>query len=626
MSEIIPNVVVSMPSQLFTMARSFKACTNGRIYIGKIDTDPTLPENQIQVYLERQDGAHIPCPQPIIINQAGYPVYAGQISKFVTVEGHSMAVYDSYGAQQFYFPNVLKYEPDRLRFALMEDEGANLIRWSDDTVGNIIDKINEKADELTKTGEILDMRISKLDSEIAYSNEYESLAEWASDNKKYKVFVEGSYDINETLNINREKLSTNGKVIINANFEGNAINLGKESIDLVGTTRAILPRGGRTIAVNSGLSLSTGDEIAIIDQDNGSYHKARDYYHKGEFFTVSDINGNKITTSNPSNDDYRSGCIIYKVKISKIKEVSGDFVIINKSNISETRGAAILIAQSFNSKLSNLKIDSVGYSSSLSIKNCKNLDSENINISNRAGTFSLSETDYAVVIANSERINLNGVFLSDRHSVAHGGFADGAMIVNRFCHHSGKFMTSGLGQVSAADFHANTESCSFSGYINGVSLGGHNNSITHSLIEVPISLKNLPAVLGAEMKSINHDISYNQIITNGNPDLILRGVVDFGGNAVSYDENSDFDGMLRLNNNFISCPESKTAVRIVNRGSLSSAVLNISNNFIINNSSSETSIRVQNLEGINFRAAIISGCIFTPNTKTDISGCDEIIM
>ncbi|HEC0308430.1 TPA: exo-alpha-sialidase [Escherichia coli] len=107
------NVVVSMPSQLFTMARSFKAVANGKIYIGKIDTDPVNPENQIQVYVENEDGSHVPVSQPIIINAAGYPVYNGQIAKFVTVQGHSMAVYDAYGSQQFYFPNVLKYDPDQ---------------------------------------------------------------------------------------------------------------------------------------------------------------------------------------------------------------------------------------------------------------------------------------------------------------------------------------------------------------------------------------------------------------------------------------------------------------------------------------------------------------------------------
>lgn len=121
MSDIIPNVVVSMPSQQFTLARKFQAASNGKIYIGKIDTDPTIPENQIQVYLENEDGSTIPVAQPLIINQAGYPVYNGQIAKFVTVEGHSMAVYDSYGAQQFYYPNVLKYDPDQFEVRLKSE-------------------------------------------------------------------------------------------------------------------------------------------------------------------------------------------------------------------------------------------------------------------------------------------------------------------------------------------------------------------------------------------------------------------------------------------------------------------------------------------------------------------------
>lgn len=115
------NVVVSMPSQLFTMARSFKAVANGKIYIGKIDTDPVNPENQIQVYVENEDGSYVPVSQPIIINAAGYPVYNGHIAKFVTVQGHSMAVYDAYGAQQFYFPNVLKYDPDQAYPRLIDD-------------------------------------------------------------------------------------------------------------------------------------------------------------------------------------------------------------------------------------------------------------------------------------------------------------------------------------------------------------------------------------------------------------------------------------------------------------------------------------------------------------------------
>lgn len=127
MSDITANVVVSMPSQLFTMARSFKAVANGKIYIGKIDTDPVNPENQIHVYVENEDGSHVPVSQPIIINAAGYPVYNGQIAKFVTVQGHSMAVYDAYGSQQFYFPNVLKYDPDQFKSLLSGTDGFSYI-------------------------------------------------------------------------------------------------------------------------------------------------------------------------------------------------------------------------------------------------------------------------------------------------------------------------------------------------------------------------------------------------------------------------------------------------------------------------------------------------------------------
>ncbi|EMY0636028.1 hypothetical protein AAIC24_001787, partial [Providencia rettgeri] len=124
--EMTPNVVISMPSKLFTLARKFQAASNGKIYIGKVDTDPTIPENQIPVYLENEDGSTTPVAQPLIINQAGFPVYNGQMGIFKTVGAHSMAVYDASGAQQFYFGNTINYESQTL-LDLQSPDGFKLI-------------------------------------------------------------------------------------------------------------------------------------------------------------------------------------------------------------------------------------------------------------------------------------------------------------------------------------------------------------------------------------------------------------------------------------------------------------------------------------------------------------------
>lgn len=123
----IPNVVVSAPSQLFTLPNSFAAIAGGSIYIGQIDTDPTVTANQIQVYVQNDDGSATAVSQPLIIGAGGYPEYNGTVAKFVTEEGQSMAILDANGVQQFYYPNILKYDPDQLILQLGSPDGFKLI-------------------------------------------------------------------------------------------------------------------------------------------------------------------------------------------------------------------------------------------------------------------------------------------------------------------------------------------------------------------------------------------------------------------------------------------------------------------------------------------------------------------
>lgn len=130
MPEINANVVISNPRPIFTASRSFRALPNGRVYIGKVDTDPSLPGNQIPVYVENEDGTLVQVYQPLLINAAGKIVYNGQIVKVVAQQGHSMAVYDAYGSLEDYIPDILGYDPDQFSKKLASNAGAGLIGTS----------------------------------------------------------------------------------------------------------------------------------------------------------------------------------------------------------------------------------------------------------------------------------------------------------------------------------------------------------------------------------------------------------------------------------------------------------------------------------------------------------------
>ncbi|MER3091578.1 phage tailspike protein [Salmonella enterica] len=144
MTDITANVVVSNPRPVFTESRSFKAVANGKIYIGQIDTDPVNPANQIPVYIENEDGSHVQIAQPLIINSAGKIVYNGQLVKIVTVQGHSMAIYDAYGSQVDYIANVLKYDPDQFRQELAEPDGSKKVGYKDSNVYDTLNKLELK--------------------------------------------------------------------------------------------------------------------------------------------------------------------------------------------------------------------------------------------------------------------------------------------------------------------------------------------------------------------------------------------------------------------------------------------------------------------------------------------------
>ena len=82
---------------------------NGKIYIGIVDGDPELPEDQIDVYAQEANGdMSPPLPQPIRTTIGGMPVYNG-FPVLLLINGqssYSILIKDDSGATKFYSPDA----------------------------------------------------------------------------------------------------------------------------------------------------------------------------------------------------------------------------------------------------------------------------------------------------------------------------------------------------------------------------------------------------------------------------------------------------------------------------------------------------------------------------------------
>lgn len=127
MSDISASIALTNPRPLFTDTRSFRALANGRVFVGIPDTDPTIPGNQIPVYIENEDGSHVQIQQPLIINSAGMIVYGGQVVKIVMTQNYSIAIYNQYNTLVDYVPDFFKGTPLLINNAFSEILAAGLV-------------------------------------------------------------------------------------------------------------------------------------------------------------------------------------------------------------------------------------------------------------------------------------------------------------------------------------------------------------------------------------------------------------------------------------------------------------------------------------------------------------------
>lgn len=103
---------LEMPVHSFFMDRFLKNAEGGEVYVCTKDTpaDQMMNEANFLTIYKEENGEHTAIGQPIILNQVGLPIVDGSVAKILCPAEYALAVYDAYGVQQFYFPNVLKQE------------------------------------------------------------------------------------------------------------------------------------------------------------------------------------------------------------------------------------------------------------------------------------------------------------------------------------------------------------------------------------------------------------------------------------------------------------------------------------------------------------------------------------
>lgn len=97
--------IISMPSNQFRLIDSGRAANSGSLYIGKINTDPTVLSNQLPVTAMKTDGTTSAISQPITLNSNGIPVDSLGNTVTLSVEMHySVTILDAYGKIQQNIP------------------------------------------------------------------------------------------------------------------------------------------------------------------------------------------------------------------------------------------------------------------------------------------------------------------------------------------------------------------------------------------------------------------------------------------------------------------------------------------------------------------------------------------
>ncbi len=118
--------IVTVGLEYFPDPKVGRPVAFGSIYVGKIDTDPFVEANRLQMYIRQEDGVEIAVTQPILTGAGGIPMYGGSPCQILVQGDYALLVNDESGEQAYYIPDSSKIS-DPFESSELKTEVINLI-------------------------------------------------------------------------------------------------------------------------------------------------------------------------------------------------------------------------------------------------------------------------------------------------------------------------------------------------------------------------------------------------------------------------------------------------------------------------------------------------------------------
>lgn len=319
-------------------------------------------------------------------------------------------------------------------------------------------------------------------------------------------------------------------------------------------------RSDSFLPFSSDPSLSAGNIFALYDRTDYSYSASRPLYHKGEYCMARGMGPSNVARlTNPLYDSYvPANTDVYRL-------ISPRVSIRNMKFTGTTLAGLVRISLCDRPIIENV----TGYNEAyqvVELDRCYKPQVIGCNIYNKGD----GRDDYGLVLTNCQHARVwGGDYYARRHGIAIGGDSNVGAVIGRDIRVNGAIISNDITtDVFSADMHGNLEDSSYNDctIYNGAGLAGRNTGYNNCTI---YNGAGGWCVYGGEVQGGEIYVRNSRLITNGDPSVSSRGIVDIGGNSVSIGSHTVHTLSINIENNSVRADNASASTSFMvmaNRG------------------------------------------------------------